>query len=392
MFSEPKNVSNRVKRILIFSVAYQPLVGGAELAVRNITDRLFNYEFDLITCRFRSQHPAEEKIGNVRVFRVGFGGTLGKYLYPVFALRLASRLHRQSPYDLIWSIMAAYAGAAALLFLRRFPAVKYLLTLQEGDALEYIQKRVRPFRKQWQRIFRRADYIQAISQFLADWARIEGAVCPIEVVPNGVDLKKFTPTSSPPILRSKTGGEREGVVIITASRLVPKNGVDILIRAMAELNTKKLQATSYKLQIVGSGPEEKKLKQLAKDLGVENLIQFVGEVPPEGIPQYLASADIFVRPSRSEGLGTAFLEAMASGLPVIATPVGGIVDFLADRQTGLFCKVDDPADLAKKILLLLEDGFLRDQISKNGRLLVENKYTWQEVAGQMEMVFKKLAV
>ena len=377
-------------RVLIFSVAYEPLVGGAELAVRNITDRLSSYEFDLVTCRFSRRHKARERIGNVNVYRVGFGSRVGRYLYPVFAWRQARQLHRKRPYAAVWSIMAAYAGAAALMFLRRFPKVKYLLTLQEGDSFEHIRKRVRGFKKVWQEVFKRADYIQAISRYLADWAKIEGAECSIEIVPNGVDPLSFSPL--------QRGRLRGGKTIITTSRLVPKNGIDILIRGFAVIASGSHPfggspvARQSQLQILGSGPDEAKLKKLAKELNVADKIQFFGHVEPQKIPAYLAAADIFVRPSRSEGLGSSFLEAMAAGLPVVGTNVGGITDFLKDGETGLLTRPEDPKDLAQKIQRLLDDAGLRQKLGENGRNLVEKNYSWERVAGQMDEIFKKLLV
>ncbi len=403
-------------RILIFSIAYEPLIGGAELAVRNITDRLPSFDFDLVTCRFSRKHKSFERIGNVNVYRVGFGSRLGRYLYPVLAFRLAKKFHQERPYQIVWGVMAAYAGAAALMYLRRFPQVKFLLTLQEGDEIVHIHRRVRGFKKQWQKIFRRADCIQAISQYLADWAKAEGATRPIEVVPNGVTFSVFSPLS-----RGRLRGGRI-IKIITTSRLVPKNGIDILIHAMAVIATPSLSRrkqsqnheiassqtprNDVKLLIVGSGPEEVKLKQLAKDLNVEDMVEFVGNVESEKIPDYLSQADIFVRPSRSEGLGSSFLEAMAAGLPVIGTPVGGIPEFLSpflllangaegesesgSNPNGLFVKADDPKDLAEKIKLLLEDGQLREKLGQNGRKLVEEKYDWEIIAQKMGTLLERL--
>ena len=179
-------------RILIFSLAYEPLVGGAELAVRNITDRLFDYDFDMVTCRFDPKHQYQEQVGRINVYRVGDGRSrLGRYLYPFQSYLLALKLQNKRPYSVIWSIMAAYAGGAALLFKWRYPSVKFLLTLQEGDSVEHIHKQVRGFQSLWRIVFRKADYIQAISNFLARWAKEEGAVNPVEVVPNGVDVEKF---------------------------------------------------------------------------------------------------------------------------------------------------------------------------------------------------------
>lgn len=371
------------KRILIFSIAYEPLVGGAELAVRHITDRLPQYEFDLITCRFKKDHLVREKIGNVNVYRVGFGTRIGRYLYPAMAYRLGSKLHKQRPYQIVWSIMAAYAGLATLMFLRRNSKAKFLLTLQEGDSIEHIHGQVRGFRRQWQKIFKTADYIQAISNFLADWAKKEGATCPIEVVPNGVDLDEFK------IYDLRFKNERDSKIIITTSRLVHKNGVDILIRAASELKAL-IPDSKLIIQILGTGPDEQKLKKLAKDLKLEDTVQFLGNIEPDKIPDYLNKADIFVRPSRSEGLGISFLEAMAAGLPVIATKVGGIPDFLKDRETGLFAKVDDPKDLAEKITLLAEDHAMYDKIRTNARRLIEAKYSWERIASQMDKIFQEI--
>ena len=110
----------------------------------------------------------------------------------------------------------------------------------------------------------------------------------------------------------------------------------------------------------------------------------MGHIEPEKVYDYLAVADIFVRPSRSEGLGSSFLEAMGAGLPIIATPVGGIPDFLKDGETGLFCEVDDPQDLAEKIKLLMADETLAKRIAENGRQLVLEKYNWDNIAKQIQ--------
>lgn len=415
-------------RILIFSIAYDPLIGGAELAVRNITDRIFDYEFDLVTCRFERSHKAIERVGNVTVYRVGFPSRLGRLIYPALAVRLARRLHQQNPYQIIWGIMAAYAGAAALMFKKRFPNVKFLLTLQEGDEISHIHRRVTGMRKHWQAIFRTADYIQAISKFLAAWARVEGARCKIEVVPNGVDFRGITDNG----LRI-TNPDNQKKTIITTSRLVKKNGIDILIRAASILKSE-IRYPLFVIRILGSGSEENKLKKLAKDLGVEEQIEFFGAVNPSKIPEHLMQADIFVRPSRSEGLGSSFLEAMAAGLPVIGTEVGGIPDFLDPlptpphkgegrrekanlsflpldpvpkkrprldggldgggqvgvRPNGLFTTPEDPGDLAGKIKLLLENEKLAKQLGENGRKLVEEKYSWDKIAMAMKTIFSQL--
>ena len=372
------------KRVLIFSLAYAPFVSGAELAVKEITDRIKDIDFDLITLRFNRKWPKSEKIGNVNVYRIGGG----KLFFPFFAFWKARQLHKKNGYDSVWSIMANRAGFAALFFKFWHPKVKYLLTLQEGDTLDYPEKRMGLAEifigGLFKKVFTKADYIQAISNYLADWARNMGAKALVEVVPNGVDLNNLKSKIS-----NLKNADKNSKVIITTSRLVRKNGIDTLIKAMAELRVQH-RMSNIKLQILGDGPDEKKLKDLAKELKVDDIVQFLGHIEPEYVYEYLTVADIFVRPSRSEGLGSSFLEAMGAGLPIIGTKMGGIPDFLKDGETGLFCKVDDPKDLAEKIKKLMMDEDLARRIAENGRRLVLEKYDWNDIAQRMEEIFAKL--
>ena len=114
----------------------------------------------------------------------------------------------------------------------------------------------------------------------------------------------------------------------------------------------------------------------------------MGEKNYSEIPRYLKTADLFVRSSRSEGLGNAFIEAMAAGLPIIGTPVGGIPDFLKDGETGLFCEVDNPKNLAEKIMLLLNNGELREKLIKNGLELVREKYDWNNIIKKFREIYE----
>jgi glycosyltransferase involved in cell wall biosynthesis len=144
------------------------------------------------------------------------------------------------------------------------------------------------------------------------------------------------------------------------------------------------------LRIVGSGGEEQKLRALTKELGVEERVEFLGHTSQSDIPNLLTGADIFVRPSRSEGFGNSFVEAMAAGLPVVGTRVGGIPDFLKDGETGLLVAVDDPKDLAVKLELLLNDDGLRDRVARQGQELAVRSYGWDLIAERMNSIFVKL--
>ncbi len=364
-------------RILIFSTAYFPFVGGAEVAVKEITDRIKDYQFDLITSRFSKKNSKKEKIGNVVVYRVGFGMKFDKYLLPILGFLKAKKLK----YSLIWSISASQAGLAAL-FLKLISKSPLLLTLQEGSSEKRIFRRRFIIWPLFKLIFKKADYVQAISKHLANFGKKMGARCPIEVVPNGVDINQFI-QSLDNTLKEKLGIKDEKV-IITVSRLVPKNAVDDLIKSLKYINF------PVKLLILGVGPLTKKLKNLVKKLNLEKKVLFLGLIPPAEVPKYLAVADVFVRASISEGLGNVFLEAMAAEVPIIGTPVGGIVDYLKHEKTGLFCQPRQPKDIAEKIEILIRNKELKNKLIKNAKQVVKEIYNWDIISKRMINVYKNI--
>jgi len=403
--------------ILIFSTAYLPFVGGAELAIKEITDRIPNVSFTLITARFRRGLPRFEKIGN----RVGPGTVLDKWLLPCLGYAKAWRLEKEKEFDVIWSMMASQGSVAAAFFKRAFPQKKLVLTLQEGDEEAHLKRYVfgsellyRLLVRPWHLlVFKRADTITAISNYLAERAKQNAPNAPVAVIPNGVDIAKFqitnsksqtNPNLSKKEIRKKLGIQKEDKVVITTSRLVEKNGIGDLVEAMPHL------PENVKLLILGTGPLEKSYKLKAKSYKLEGRIRFFGHIAHEQLPQYLHGADIFCRPSHSEGMGSSFIEAMAAGLPVVATPVGGIPDFLiaplSDSEaeghlfsnshelenrwretiTGLFCEVENPNSIAEKVKLLLSNDELRHRIVENASKMVWEKYEWGLIAGQMKKV------
>lgn len=367
-------------RVLLFSTAYLPHIGGAELAIREITSRLPEIEFDLITAKLKKGLKDFERIDNVNIYRIGAGNKfLDKPLLPNLGFLKALKLHRKKHYDLIHGLMASYGSAAAYLFKTLNKKIPFILTLQEGDL-----GRNSPFDRFWQRrIIKKADFITVISNYLFEFAKNYNKKAQVFVVPNGVDLNKFKVESE----KLKVKG-RNSKTIVTVSRLVPKNGIDILIKAFPILNTK-YSIPNTNLLVIGDGPDRKKLERLSEKLGLKNKVKFLGELEPDKVPEYLSEADVFVRPSRSEGLGSAFLEAMAAEIPVIATPVGGIPDLIKDRKTGLFCEKENPEDLAEKINEILTDLNLSQTIISNAQKLVNEKYSWDVISKEMGKIYAK---
>ncbi|MBX4199216.1 glycosyltransferase family 4 protein [Candidatus Parcubacteria bacterium] len=365
------------KKILIFSLTYYPLVGGAEVAVKEITDRLLEYEFDMVTMRLDATHKPFERMGNVNVYRVGSGSSyINKIFFVPRAAWKAWRLGKDKRYAKYWAIMTNMTFPISLLrlFGNKTP---YIITLQDGDPFEHVFKRlrIRIFKPLLTRGFRNASVIQTISHFLAGWARKVGYKGRVEVVPNGVDTKKFEGQRI----------EHEDTVLITTSRLVEKNGIRYVISAL------KLLPENVKFHILGSGPLMSELNKQVREEKLLGRVKFVGFVDMKEIPNHLHTADIFIRPSLSEGMGNSFIEAMAAGLPVLATPVGGIPDFLFDPDktpehppTGLFVEVENPESIAKQVTRLMNNENLRDTLVGNAKRMVREKYDWDLIAETMK--------
>lgn len=374
-----------MKRVLIFSLAYYPHVGGAEVAIKEITDRILDIEFHLLTLNFGGEVP-EEKIGNVFVHRVGNGSSyLSKILFIPRAAYKARVMHRTLGFDAFWAMMSYMLFPVVLL---RWVGVRvpYLLTLQEGDPFEHTFNRwfILPFRPLLSAGFRGASAIQSISSYLATWAKHMGFQGQVAIIGNGVDIAHFTREHTRPLT------PRE-VILVTTSRLVQKNALDDVIRALV------LLPEQVRFRIYGVGKDEQNLTQLAEHLGVSSRVAFNGFITHAKLPALLQECDIFIRPSRSEGMGNSFMEAMVAGLPVIATQEGGIADFLFDAKrnadketTGWAVDKDSPEQIALAVKYILAHPEQVARVKATAKALVFEKYDWNLIARQMRRVFDQV--
>jgi glycosyltransferase involved in cell wall biosynthesis len=365
-------------RILILTTAYLPQVGGSELAIKNLTDRLPEFHFDLITSRFSPTVPAFEKIGNVNVYRVGNSLSRSSFLLPKNFLPLAvffkarALMVQYGSYKFIHAYQASQAAGGGWLLKCFYPRIPFIVTVQEGKALAGQAWLTKIFRYL---IFKKAGQATAISHYLAQYIKSQNKNLSVEVIPNGVDLEKF----KSPSLVSKNPNE-----VVTVSRLVEKNGIGDLIQALRLVVDK---IPGAQLKIIGDGPLRKELEDEVQSLGLAGQVNFLGEIENDRLPEYLNKAGVFVRPSLSEGLGVSFLEAMACGVPIIGTPVGGIPDFLTDHETGLFCQPKNSQNIADKIAEVLESESLRQKLIQNARKLVEEKYNWDNIAVEFKKIY-----
>lgn len=227
--------------------------------------------------------------------------------------------------------------------------------------------------------------------YLAEYTRrqLAGAFGPqaklVQLTP-GVDLDTFNPAVSGAAVRQRhalTGRP----VVVCVSRLVPRKGQDVLIQAMPAILAKVEQAA---LLIVGGGPYEKRLRALAQRAGVAKQVVFTGPVPAAELPEHFAAGDVFAMPCRTrrlgmdvEGLGIVFLEASATGLPVIAGNSGGAPETVRQEITGLVVNGHDVAVVADKLSGLLADPRRAAAMGTAGRHWTEQSWQWGTAADRL---------
>ena len=300
----------------------------------------------------------------------------------------AYKLHRAHAFDGAWAMMSYMQFPLALLRLLGM-RIPYVLTIQEGDPFEHVFKRwhVALFRPLLTYGFKHATVITTISTFLAGWARTIGFKGPVEVVPNAVDTTRFSEEVSErsvDLIRDRLEKKMGEVFLITTSRLVHKNAVDDVIRALPRM------PENVKFVVLGTGPDEEKLRMLAKKEGVTRRVVFVGHVSHEELPLYLHASDIFIRASRSEGMGNSFVEAMAAGVPVIATQEGGLSDFIFDEKrnpdkpiTAWAVDKDSPEQIAGAVRAIMANPEKVRAVVATARALVVRAYDWSLIAQTM---------
>lgn len=379
-------------KVLVFTTAYAPFIGGAEVAVEQVAKRLKDrFDFVIITSRMRRDLSKREVRNEGLVVRVGFGTRFDKFFLLFFGWFVVLREFNLREAKTLFWVMDFSFGAAVAGFLKIiYPKIPLVFTIQYGESEARIAAgRFGLMNLALRLILMQADFMTAISSYLLKICEKYGYIGESAVIYNGVALDKFKRADK---LLSGFGEHAtpSSHTIITVSRLVHKNGVDVLIKAIAGL---KKEIPDIKLHIIGDGPERENLEFQVSSSKLQDSVKFIGEVSYDEIPKYLSEADVFARASRSEGMGNAFIEALAAGIPIIGTPVGGIPDIIEDGQTGLFANVNDPKDLAEKMKMLLNDGALRAQIVESGQKMIAERFDWNKIANSYERIFsQKLAM
>jgi len=209
------------------------------------------------------------------------------------------------------------------------------------------------------------------------------------LIHNWIDIRPFYKRSEVEKEAIKQGYDLplDKPIITCVANLRPPKGHEYLIRAFHEL---KNEGLDYITLLVGDGPLRRELKELVRELELEEQVRFLGSRDREEIPRILAITDVFVLPSLWEGLPTAIIEAMAAGCPVVATAVGGTPELIIDGETGFLINPRDSTALAQKLKLLLQDRLLRNKMGEAGTKRAKEHFSIERMVQEYESLYKQL--
>ncbi len=305
--------------------------------------------------------------------------------FSVRAFPLMRHLVRRREFEASFHVQ--WPSAVSALLVRRVTGLRHIFVAAHGREL-LLDPLPSPVSSVYRGLRRRilvgADHLFPVSRYTGSLLEASGVPAErITVVSNGTDTTQFAPADAT-IARRDLGTESRRV-ILTVSRLVPRKGIDTVLRALPRV-AEEFPETIY--LIGGTGTDRERLERLAADLGISTFVRFLGRLSDEELPLYYNACDLFVMPSRSdapnvEGFGIVFLEANACGKPVIGADTGGIPDAIRDGETGLLVPPDDPRALFNAILRIFRDPVFARRLGEQGRDRVVREATWDHVAGRI---------
>ena len=373
--------------ILLINSEYPPIGGGAGNASANIARELaaLGLQVSIVTAHFGNQ-PKQENRDNVTIYRIQAlrrkqdrSGALEQIAFIISASFWTLSWARKNKPNATLAFFGVPSGAVAWV-LKLFYRIPYIVSLRGGDVPGFRPYDFKTFHKLISPLLRvvwkNASAIIANSNGLRDLALAFDARFEIPIIPNGVDFEKYSVTernwSSPRLL--------------SAGRIVRQKGLDFGLQALSQL--KDLEWT---WSIAGDGPQLDTLKSLAAELGIQERVHFLGWQSRDELTKQYQQANIFLFPSRHEGMPNAVLEAMSTGLPVVATRIAGSEELVIEGETGFLVQTENVDELRESLRRILVDPSQRKKMGQASRQRVEKNYSWRNAAEQYKTYLEQIA-
>lgn len=369
-------------RILLLNYEYPPLGGGAGVATAALAHGLVQrgVTVDVVTAWTGASgpEPSSDKEGGggpnlywVKTRRQGIhqAGMASAGGFLLGAVPIIRRLVHSRRYDLAHFFFSLPTGA--LLPFAGWAGIPTVVSLRGSDvpgydrsnrALQAAHHLLRPVTR-W--IWRRADRMVAVCENLGELARHTQPGLRFDVIRNGVDLELFRPPDD----RRPT--RLDGIRCIAVARLIERKGLAHLLHAWSLL-----ERGRYRLEIIGDGPEEGRLRAVAADLGIDGEVYFAGALDRTPLAERYRQADLFTLTPSDEAFGNVFAEALACGLPIVGSNIGGIPELVRHGENGLLVSPGDPGELAGAIRRLADNRMLRRAMGIRNRAKAEATLSW----------------
>jgi glycosyltransferase involved in cell wall biosynthesis len=372
------------RRILMLNYEFPPLGGGAATATLNLLKQLSGrkeLEIDLITSSV-GEYRKEKFSENINIYFLDIGkkgrihdqSEKDLLIYTWKAFCLARKLKKENSYSLVHAFFGIPCG-----FIAMFLGRPYIVSLRGSDVPFYSEK------YKWldrlifwwlsRMIWKKANSVVANSQGLKDLALKTDPKRSIGVIYNGVDTEIFRPVE-------KNDGN---FTVISTSRIIKRKGIDLLLKAFVDLSKDK---ADVRLILVGDGNMKENLEKTAKQSEAREKITFAGAVEREKMSQYYQKADVFVLPSLNEGMSNSLLEAMASGLAIVATDTGGTKE-LVNSENGVIIEKSSAGSIKEALDKLYKNKDLLQSMKLASRQKAE-KMNWQNMAEGYIKIYQEI--
>ena len=375
--------------ILMLNHEYPPLGGGAGRVAAEVATELvaIGHGVTVVTTRCGAQ-PSHEIVGGIDTHRVyskrrsllenDLPFTMPSYL--LLGAAKAHQLAGRISFDVIHAFFTIPGGLVGS-WLSRRTGLPLVVSLHGADVPHHgssgFSSVIRSASPLITRIWQHADRVTSVSEGLLATARKTAPLPHCRVVPNGIDLDLFRPP--------QTRQDNDVVRLISVARLVECKGLQYLLESLRQLRT---AGEVFRLNVYGDGDYRRPLIALAEQLGLSDWVHFRGNIPHEQLPRLYGQSDIFVLPSLAESFGQVFVEAMACGLPVVGTNVGGIPEAVGRDQAPWLAKPGDVVGLSDKLGEMLRSPDLRERLGQTNARLARDQFGWPGIVSQYADLYR----